>query len=272
MRKLSTGIVVAAALAATTMAVAASGPAARADSAPSAARAVAILAGSTPPFAVAANALGAVPAGSRLTIQFWLKPQTAAATGYASAVSTPGNPLFERYLAPAVYTARFGPSSAEAASVEAWLRSAGFSGVSADSGRDYVAGTASVSAIDSALRTQLRYYRPTAGVNAGGYQLRANDGPVSLPASVAAGVLGVTGLENAAPAADLRHPEDLGRARLLGGQADLVPLLVLVRPALRAPAAAAVRDHQLPHRHLRLLGRPAPPRPTATTGTTSARG
>ena len=146
---------------------------------------------------MAGNAKGAVPAGNRLTIQFWLKSQTAAAASYASAVSTPGNPLFEHYLTPAAYTARFGPSPAEAASVEAWLRAAGFSGVSADSGRDYVAGTASVSAIDSALQTRLRYYRPTAGVSAGGYQLRANDRPVSLPASVAGSVLGVTGLENA---------------------------------------------------------------------------
>jgi subtilase family serine protease len=207
MRKLSTAIVVGAALAATTTAVAASGPAARADSAPSAGRAVAILAGSTPPFAVAGNALGAVPTGNRLTIQFWLRSQTAAAAGYASAVSTPGNPLFERYLAPAAYTARFGPSPAEAASVEAWLRAAGFTGVSADSGRDYVAGTASVSTIDSALRTQLRYYRPTAGVSAGGYQLRANDRPVSLPTSVAGSVLGVTGLENAAPTTTYATPK-----------------------------------------------------------------
>src|SRR3984957_16892799 len=180
MRKLSTAIVVAAALAATTTAVAASGPCARADSAPSAGRAVAILAGSTPPFAVAGNALGAVPAGNRLPIQFWLKARTTAAAGYASAVSTPGNPLFEHYLTPAAYTARFGASSAEAASVEAWLRSAGFSGVSADSGRDYVAATASVSTIDAALRTRLRYYRPTAGVNAGRYQLRGKDRPGAL--------------------------------------------------------------------------------------------
>ena len=206
MRKLSTAIVVAAALA-TTTAVAASGAAARADSAPSAGRAVAILAGSTPPFAVAGNALGAVPAGSRLTIQLWLKSRTTAAAGYASAVSTPGNPQFEHYLTPAAYTARFGASSAEAASVEAWLRSAGFSGVSADSGRDYVAATASVSTIDAALRTRLRYYRPTAGVNAGRYQLRANDRPVSLPPSVAGSVLGVTGLENAAPATTYATPK-----------------------------------------------------------------
>jgi subtilase family serine protease len=199
MRKMSTVIVAAAALAATTMAIAASGPAAHADTAPTADGAVATLPGSAAPFAVAGNAMGMVPPVNRLTVQFWLKTQTAAAASYASAVSTPGSRLFEHYLTPAAYTARFGATAHEAASVESWLKSAGFTGVSADSGRDYVAGTASVSAIDTALSTQLRYYRPTAGINAGGYRLRANDRPVSMPKSVAASVLGVTGLENAAP-------------------------------------------------------------------------
>jgi subtilase family serine protease len=201
MRKLSTAIVVAATLAATATAVAASGPAAHADAdaGPAVGGAVTVLPGSSAPFAVPGNANGAVPAGNRLTVQFWLRSQTAAAASYASAVSTPGSRLFEHYLTPAAYTARFGATSGEAHSVESWLRSAGFTGVSADSGRDYVSGTAPVSAIDAALKSQLRYYRPTADISAGGYLLRANDRPVSLPTAVAASVLGVTGLENAAP-------------------------------------------------------------------------
>jgi subtilase family serine protease len=207
MRKMSIVIVAAAALAATTMAVAASGPAAHAGTAATADGAVAILPGSAAPFAVASSEMGVVPPGNRLTVQFWLKSQTAAAAGYASAVSTPGSRLFGHYLTPAAYTTRFGATAHEAASVESWLRSAGFSGVSADSGRDYVAATASVSTIDTALRTELRYYRPTAGLNAGGYRLRANDRPVSMPAAVAARVLGVTGLENAAPVKTYATPE-----------------------------------------------------------------
>src|ERR1700735_3508375 len=207
MRKISTVIVAAAALAATAMAVAASGPAAHADTAPAADGAVATLPGSSAPFALPGNANGAVPAGNRLTVQFWLRSQTAAAASYASAVSTPGSRLFEHYLTPAAYTARFGATAHEAASVESWLKAAGFTGVSPDSGRDYVAGTASVSAIDTALSTQLRYFRPTVGINAGGYRLRGNDGPVSMPAAVAASVLGVTGLENAAPVKTYATPE-----------------------------------------------------------------
>src|SRR5271165_6680997 len=122
MRKLSTVVTAAAAaaLAAATMAAAAGGPTARAATGP-AANAVALLPGSGVPFAAAGHATGPVPGESRLTIQFWLRSQTAAAASYASAVATPGSPLFEHYLTPAAYTARFGATPREAASVESWL-------------------------------------------------------------------------------------------------------------------------------------------------------
>ena len=142
---------------------------------------------------------GAVPAATKLTIQFWLAPRSAAAARYATAVSTPGNPLFRHFLSPSGYTARFGPTQAEAASVESWLRSKGFTGVGTDLGRDYVQATAPVSTIEAALRVRLNYYRTRGLAAAGRYQLRGNDRPVSLPASTARRLLGVTGLDNAAP-------------------------------------------------------------------------
>jgi subtilase family serine protease len=205
MKRSTTAIVAATALAATTIAVAAGVPAARAAAVPDS-NAIATLSGSIAPFTAAQPATGAVPASSKLTIELWLKPQTAAAQAYANAVSTPGSALFKHYLSPAAYTARFGATAQEAKSVEAWLTSKGFSGVSTDSGRDYVQATAAVSTIDSALKVQLDYYRSTATVNAGKYRLRANNRAVSLPASVAASVEGVTGLDNAAPVRTYNRP------------------------------------------------------------------
>jgi len=160
----------------------------------------AALARAAAPYAASGRAAyRAVPAASPLTIQFWLAPRTAAAESYAAAASTPGSPLFRHFLSPAAYTARFGATAAAAADVESWLRSAGFAGVAPDSGRDYVQATAPVSVIDAALKVQLRYYRTDGRRTADGYPLRASDRPVSLPAAVAASVLGVTGLDNAAP-------------------------------------------------------------------------
>jgi subtilase family serine protease len=165
-----------------------------------------VLAGSAAPFASHTRATGDVAGSTRLTIQVWLRPDTAAAQRFATAVSTPGNTLFRHYLSPAGYTARFGPARSEAGAVESWLRTEGFTAVHTDSGRDYVRATAPVSRIDAAFRTRLQTYRASAAASAGRYTLYGNDRPVSVPSSLAGRVLGVTGLDNALPIIPLDHP------------------------------------------------------------------
>ena len=197
MRRTITAVV---ALSAVTAALAGAGVgvgAARAATAPAPAERA--LAGSAAAFTGRAAATGAVAGSRRLTIQLWLAPRTAAAAAYATGVATPGSALYGRYLSPAQYTARFGATAAEAAAAQAWLGSAGFSGISADAQRDYVRATGPVSAIDAAFRTQLRYYRSSASATAGADRLYANDSALTVPSSLAASVLGVTGLDNAAP-------------------------------------------------------------------------
>jgi subtilase family serine protease len=177
--------------------------------------AITVLPGSVAPFTRTAPVAGIVDGSRRLTIQIWLRPRIAAAEQYATAVSTPGSPLFHHYLSPAAYTARFAASRAVARSVAAWLRSRGFADIAADAHRSYVRATASASVIDAAFRTRLTLYRSSPGVSAGPYQLRANDRPVSLPAWMAGTVLGVTGLDNAAPV----RPLVLGSRRVTAAQA-----------------------------------------------------
>ena len=65
-------------------------------------------------------------------------------------------------------------------------------------------------------RPRLENYQSSAGVNAGPYQLRANDRPVAIPRSLAQYVIGLTGLDNAAPRLPLmRQPG--GRGGTAGG-------------------------------------------------------
>jgi subtilase family serine protease len=158
-----------------------------------------ILAGSTVPFTAGIRATGDVAGSQRLTIELWLKPRQAAAARFATAVSTPGSPLFHRYLSPAGYAARFGATRGAASKVESWLRSRGFTAIRADAQRTYVRATAPTSKINAAFRVRLKLYKSSAAANAGRYALRANDRPLSMPASLAGRVLGVTGLDNAAP-------------------------------------------------------------------------
>ena len=170
------------------------------------------LAGSVAPFTSHGRGTGAVAGSAQLTIQVWLRPgHLAAAQEYAAAVSTPGSKLFHHYLSPDAYTARFGASPAAAGAVEPWLRRQGFTSVQADAERNYVRATGSVAAIDAAFRTRLENYQSSAGVNAGPYQLHANDRPVAIPRSLAQYVIGLTGLDNAAPRLPLmRQPGGRG--------------------------------------------------------------
>jgi subtilase family serine protease len=158
------------------------------------------LAGSAAPFASQGRASGAVAGSARLTIQVWLRPShLATAQQYATAVSTPGSGLFHHYLSPDAYTARFGASRAAAGAVASWLRGKGFTGLQTDAQRNFVRATGPVSAINAAFKIQLENYEPTVNVNAGRYQLRANNKAVAVPTSLSKYVLGVTGLDNAAP-------------------------------------------------------------------------
>lgn len=158
------------------------------------------LAGSAVPFTGHDRATGALAGSQRLTIQVWLRPgNLAAAQQYATAVSTPGSTLFHRYLSPDAYTAKFGASPAAAGAVESWLRGQGFAGIQADPQRNYVRATGAVSAINAAFQVQLENYQSSASVNAGPYQLHANNRAAAIPASLSKYVLGVTGLDNAAP-------------------------------------------------------------------------
>jgi subtilase family serine protease len=175
--------------------------------------ALAVVPGSAVPFASNAQVIGDAAASQQLSIEVWLKPRIAAAQSFADAVSTPGSPLSGHYLSPDGYTSRFGPTPAQESKVVSWLRSAGFTGIKADSQRSYVRATATTARIDAAFSVQLKLYRSSATATAGPYTLRANDKAVSVPAALASSVLGVTGLDNATPVLTLERPlARLGRS------------------------------------------------------------
>ncbi len=151
------------ATAAAMAAVSVTGPAAASPKPP----AETVLAGSAAPFTSRARATGDVAAATKLTIQVWLRPDVAAAGRFATAVSTPGSPLFHQYLSPAGYTARFGASlAARPAASSRGCGPRASPAVHADSQRSYVRATAPVSRINAAFRIRLKTYRPSAAANA----------------------------------------------------------------------------------------------------------
>ncbi|HEX4224978.1 MAG TPA: protease pro-enzyme activation domain-containing protein, partial [Pseudonocardiaceae bacterium] len=141
------------------------------------------------------TATGTVPSTQQLTIQLWLQANVAGATAYANSVSDPHNANFHHYLSPDAYSAKFGPSTASTNAVESWLNQQGFTNVTADAQRNYVRATAPVSTIQNALRVQMKTYK-FAGQAA---QVTSNDRDVTLPASIAGDVSGISGLNNLQP-------------------------------------------------------------------------
>jgi subtilase family serine protease len=81
----------------------------------------------------------------------------AGLAAYATAVSTPGNPLYQRYLTPAQEQHLFGPASAQTAAVRAWLGAAGLHVTEVTA--HYVAVTGTAAQADRAFGAGWHSYR-----------------------------------------------------------------------------------------------------------------
>jgi subtilase family serine protease len=160
-----------------------------------AAPATTALTGSAAPVATGGATGTAVKSGQKLSLQVWLAPDTTGATAFDNAVSTPGSAGYHHYLSPAQYTARFGPSAAEANAVKSWLGSQGLSNVTVSPQRDYVSATGTAAKVGQAFSVQMKRYSVT---NTAGKATHVvtNDANLAIPSSLSADVLSVTGLNS----------------------------------------------------------------------------
>jgi len=147
--------------------------------------------------------LGAAPADAHLQFEVILKPRDPGAlTNFATAVSTPGNPLYRHFLPKGGLAETFGPTPAVIASVKSALTAAGFTPgrVSADGLSIHVSTT--VGRAESGLHTSIASYRLASGRVA-----TANTRAPSLPTSIAADVQAVVGLNTTTEAQPGGAPE-----------------------------------------------------------------
>lgn len=112
----------------------------------------------------------------------------AGAQALAQDVSTPGGPLYHRYLSPAQWEARFSPTQAQVGQVTTWLHEEGFTvgSVSPDRLRIEVEGTAAQ--VEQAFSTSLSYHVVA------GHTLRLADRNLSVPTSLSSIVSGAPGI------------------------------------------------------------------------------
>jgi hypothetical protein len=218
-----------------------------------------------PPLLRGARLVGAAPSGERLMLEVTLRvPDPVALQGFVAAVNDPGSPLFNRFLGPGAFGARFGPSTQQVATVLGDLRRAGLEPGPAAANRLSIPVVATVAEIDRALHTRIDVFRLP-----GGRTVFANTLPPALPAGAAAVVNAVLGLDDIGRVHDMLMRPRFGSRPRPGLDEVAGPAMSGRQPRGAAPAPAATAPAPA-------ATAPAPaataPAPAAATASASAAG
>ncbi|MHB8498911.1 MAG: protease pro-enzyme activation domain-containing protein, partial [Acidimicrobiales bacterium] len=118
-------------------------------------------------------------------------PDMAALQAFATAVSTPGSPVYRHYLAKGQFATRFGPSRAVIDEVRTWLTASGLRVGSTTSNGLVIPATGTAAQIDATFHTELSNVR----LSGGAMSYAALQAP-SVPRSLSPVVDGVLGLND----------------------------------------------------------------------------
>ncbi len=152
------------------------------------------LTGHVPFVAVAhAHLVGRVAAAQTVGLALTLPLRNQAAlTDLLSRLSAPGDPLCGKFLTPAEFAARFGPTEGDYAAVAAAAKSAGLRVTGTHPNRLILDVAGPASAVEAAFGLRLQNYRA-----ADGHVFRAPDAGPLLPGGMVGRVAGVVGLDTA---------------------------------------------------------------------------
>ncbi|HEX3237645.1 MAG TPA: protease pro-enzyme activation domain-containing protein [Gaiellaceae bacterium] len=138
-----------------------------------------------------AKALGAVTPSATVAGAVVLQPRDRSGlTRFIAQVTDKHSPLFRRYLTPAAFAERFGPSPSTIDAVKSQLRGSGLTVTKVARDGLFVHFQAPASHVESAFRTGLQRYRLADGAIG-----RARTGPIQVPATIAKDVTAVVGLD-----------------------------------------------------------------------------
>ena len=155
-------------------------------------------------------------------------PDPGAAESFSQAVSTPGNALYQQFLTPSQWEARFAPTQASVDQVTSFLTQNGFTVGDVSADRMAVEATGTVQQVEQTFGTTLSYHTV-----AGSSVLLANQN-LSVPSGIAGVVAGVSGVNDvkAAPDDTTDGPADTPGAAATGTSAATpVPTTTTGTPA-----------------------------------------
>ncbi|WP_042436915.1 S53 family peptidase [Streptacidiphilus albus] len=148
------------------------------------------LPGTVPGWTAQAADQGEAASAAPITARVYLAGRDRAGlTRLAQTVSDPASPSYGHYLTAAQVTRRFGATRKQQAAVRTWLAGSGFRVVGSNA--HYLTVRGDADAVQRAFAVRLHSYRK------GGHTYLAPAAEASAPASVAADVLTVTGLDTA---------------------------------------------------------------------------
>lgn len=146
------------------------------------------------PLAKMATDRGAAPASMQVDqMHLVLKrsaSQESALHALIAAQTTPGSPEYHKWLTPAEFGQKFGPSSTDVATIESWLQSEGFSGVKVNPGRLTIAFNGTVAQVAKTFHAQFHQYQ----LDGQTYSAVASN--PEIPAALAPVVQGFVALNN----------------------------------------------------------------------------
>jgi subtilase family serine protease len=143
----------------------------------------------------------ATPASAPVEFTVGLVPSNlAGAEAFAKAVSTPGGPSYRRFLTPSEWEKRFSPKSSAVSTVKSWLREQGIAVESVSPDRLSIEASADAATIERAFGTSLHQYQRH------GRSVRLASAALSVPASVAGLISGISGVDQRLATPDHARP------------------------------------------------------------------
>jgi xanthomonalisin len=118
---------------------------------------------------------------------------------FLAGVTTPGNPLYGKFLTPDQFKARFAPTQAQVDAVVAHLRQAGFTNIDVAPNNLLVSADGTAGTAANGFHTSIKRF------NAKGREFFANDTPALVPAALGDSVDAVLGLQNVSVKHTLHH-------------------------------------------------------------------